>query len=147
MSITIHFGHYLIIGSALVLSGCDAHHKPTSSSSRPILALEFHPSNPPPEITHFLHDTNNSEPDFYDGKFGDFKGSISTMSLSSNAMAWRVQIAFNGTFSGSGLHQTNEIEVASPRRQQYSLGQIGSVTGWLISEKELQDYYENKLPK
>ena len=146
MRTTIHFGLCLVIGSVLVLSGCGTHPKRTFASSGPILALEFHAPVASPGIMHFLSDTNNSEPDFYDGKFGNFKGGISAISLSSNSTAWRVQIAFNGTFGGSGLQQTNVIEVASPKRQQFSLGQIGSVTGWFITEKELQDY-ENKLPR
>jgi len=146
MSTTTSLGVYLAVVSAMFLSGCDAHPKPTVGSARRILALEFRPPTPPPTVTKFLSDTNNDEPDFFDGTFGGFKGSMSATSLSSNAAAWRVQIALNGSFGGSDLHQTNEIEIAFPGSQTLSLGQIGSVTGWFLSDAELLDY-DKRAPK
>lgn len=129
-----------------MLSGCDAQPKATSISRKGILALEFVPPVAPPKVAHFLYDTNNDEPNFFEGTFGHFKGTMSVVSLSSNAAAWCVQIALNGSLDGSALHQTNVIEIAYPQSQQFALGQVGSVTGWYLSDKELQDY-ENRLPK
>jgi hypothetical protein len=95
-------------------------------------------------LVKYLLDTNAAT--VMQGHLGDFKGSISVSTLSSNAAAWRVQLKCDGMIGGSPVSLINVIDVPYPQSRQISLPRIGTVTGWFLSDAELLDF-DQKMPK
>jgi len=143
MSNSAHLGIGLAFISAIILSGCNARPKPTFDSSRRILALQLVSTKPYSSITKFLLNTNNDEGSIV-GRYGGirtgFKGDISVMTIVSNATAWNVQIKTSGTFDGANENETTVIQIPYPQSRHVTLGRIGVVTGWFLSDEQMREF-------
>ncbi|HEY1662858.1 MAG TPA: hypothetical protein VGI03_10605 [Verrucomicrobiae bacterium] len=135
---------YFLLVLAVAAFGCKKQPKVTYHSSERVLALKLIPATPTENFRiKYLDDTNSEDGDImpgYDGQFGNFQGNVSAITLFSNAATWRVELTFVGTISGSSMSQTNILNVPYPESRQLSLGQIGSVTGWYLSDEQLLDH-------
>lgn len=144
MSDITRFWAFSLLALAVATFGCNNHPKEIYNSSHRVLALKLIPATPTETFRiKFLYDTNSEDGDIMpgtNGQFGKFQGNISVITLSSNANMWRVELMCVGALSGSSLRQTNILEMSYPQGNQLSLGRIGSVTCWFLSDEQLLDY-------